>query len=89
MHTLAQLISAYSLVDPEKAKVYPFAAKAFIWALLPWISVVWGIWTRSHLKKGKEHLQLGIQAKFSGADLFSNWCDYCEIPRPFCLWPPL
>lgn len=24
VHTLAQLISAYSLVDPEKAKVYPF-----------------------------------------------------------------
>lgn len=24
IHTLAQLISAYSLVDPEKAKAYPF-----------------------------------------------------------------
>lgn len=29
VHTLAQLISAYSLVDPEKAKVYPFGAEAF------------------------------------------------------------
>lgn len=57
VHTLAQLISAYSLVDPEKAKVYPFEVvseqrKRGIWALVPSISAVWRIQTHSHLKAG-------------------------------------
>lgn len=34
IHTLAQLISAYSLVDPEKAKAYPFDRSRY-WICLP------------------------------------------------------
>lgn len=87
VHTLAQLISAYSLVDPEKAKVYPFdSGICGIWALFPWILLVWEIQSHSHVKD-KEHLHLHIQLKFSGAALFSSWFDWYEIPGHFYLWP--
>lgn len=73
MHTLAQLISAYSLVDPEKAKVYPFnGGERGVWALLPWTFSCVG--TSDPLlpkeQQGTSLEQLHIQVNLSGATLF-------------------
>lgn len=73
VHTLAQLISAYSLVDPEKAKVYPFnGGERGVWVLLPWIFSCVGTSDPflPEERQGPSLEQLRIWVKLSGVTLF-------------------
>lgn len=89
MHTLAQLISAYSLVDPEKAKVYPFngGERGLFGYCFLGFSAVWGLQTHSYLKKGKEPLWNISRSSCLELHYFSNWFHYCDISEHIYLWP--
>lgn len=76
VHTLAQLISAYSLVDPEKAKVYPFDGgnrtkkEAFGCFPLDFSCVVNSDLLLPEERQGTSPEQLHIYLKLCGATLF-------------------
>lgn len=95
VHTLAQLISAYSLVDPEKAKVYPFGGgirakkEAFGHCSLGFQLCVEFRPTLTW-RKARNISDTATISRSSCLELyyFPDWFDYCTILGPFCLSPP-